>query len=725
MTITIAFKCFLSLCFINIVHLTVLDSADEPNSEDENDEEEKNNESENENDDSSTSDVKEGSENENTDIKVNDFLSSTQAMQHDSQEATVNSDVNAMQYKKRILVCGICLESDENENDEILECDNCGITVHEGCYGVIDQDVDDDESDSDAPTEPWFCELCKAGLKESPYCELCPNRGGIYKQTDTGKWVHLICALYTPYVGFRDISRLQTIILEDIKPYMWGSKDCLLCVDENFSRTGVCIGCDAGLCKTTFHVTCAQRNGFLSDIPDKENANDDEVPELLYAHCKLHSVKIDMRKRKSSWLAFQSHMSKFKPTEDEQDKERIASALIRAKKSFAEFRLNVVISKPPPQEYPRLLSSCPEACVLLARKAEVLGLVQDPQYNLAAAVVSGKIVKGEANFSAEYVMHFFKREMEIRSLEYSIKNSGPTLLKLKNEEKMLTSETQKMQLDLDNAKTLRSSLIQSHQTLYENLCKLSSKTLKLPKVLQVKKKRDTDQKINEVAELLTAIVNKCAACASVDDQHLLTQCSICKNFYHLGCVDPPLTRMPKTSGKWQWRCTECDSSDESEAELVNDSSNLAGRKKRVSKEPEKFNANPSKEKNEKSEETRKRKSSIKESKITPKKMKKLIKSENTKENSTKTRVRKPRKSIDSKRKDELLPNCCICNDEGDKNSLVQCDQCKKCYHFKTCLNPPCSKTPKAKYYGWICEDCDESEDDEAEGRKETEEKDMD
>ena len=106
-------------------------------------------------------------------------------------------------------------------------------------------------------------------------------------------------------------------------------------------------------------------------------------------------------------------------------------------------------------------------------------------------------------------------------------------------------------------------------------------------------------------------------------------------------------------------------------------------------------------------------------------MKKLIKSENTKENSTKTRVRKPRKSIDSKRKDELLPNCCICNDEGDKNSLVQCDQCKKCYHFKTCLNPPCSKTPKAKYYGWICEDCDESEDDEAEGRKETEEKDMD
>lgn len=31
-----------------------------------------------------------------------------------------------------------------------------------------------------------------------PVCELCPNSGGIFKETDVGKWVHLICALYAP-----------------------------------------------------------------------------------------------------------------------------------------------------------------------------------------------------------------------------------------------------------------------------------------------------------------------------------------------------------------------------------------------------------------------------------------------------------------------------------------------------------------------------------------------
>jgi hypothetical protein len=29
-------------------------------------------------------------------------------------------------------------------------------------------------------------------------CELCPVVGGVYKETDVGRWVHLVCALYVP-----------------------------------------------------------------------------------------------------------------------------------------------------------------------------------------------------------------------------------------------------------------------------------------------------------------------------------------------------------------------------------------------------------------------------------------------------------------------------------------------------------------------------------------------
>ena len=37
------------------------------------------------------------------------------------------------------LVCGCCLGQSSNDANEIVECDSCGISVHEGCYGVIEE----------------------------------------------------------------------------------------------------------------------------------------------------------------------------------------------------------------------------------------------------------------------------------------------------------------------------------------------------------------------------------------------------------------------------------------------------------------------------------------------------------------------------------------------------------------------------------------------------------
>ena len=71
-------------------------------------------------------------------------------------------------------------------------------------------------TESSASTEPWFCDSCKANA--SPVCELCPNDGGIFKETDNGRWVHLVCALYTPSVAFGDVDRLAHITLYEM-PY--------------------------------------------------------------------------------------------------------------------------------------------------------------------------------------------------------------------------------------------------------------------------------------------------------------------------------------------------------------------------------------------------------------------------------------------------------------------------------------------------------------------------
>lgn len=49
-------------------------------------------------------------------------------------------------------------------DDEIVECDNCGVAVHEGCYGISDTQSAA-STESSASTEPWFCDACKAGVK--------------------------------------------------------------------------------------------------------------------------------------------------------------------------------------------------------------------------------------------------------------------------------------------------------------------------------------------------------------------------------------------------------------------------------------------------------------------------------------------------------------------------------------------------------------------------------
>lgn len=151
------------------------------------------------------------------------------------------------------LVCCACLGDRSDDTNEIVECDGCKITVHEGCYGVSES-VSVSSTISSCSTEPWFCEACKANVKD-PDCELCPNRGGIFKETDCGKWVHLVCALYVPGVAFGEVDQLTMVTLFEMQYNKWGAKPCSLCEDERFARTGVCIGCDAGMCKTYFHVT--------------------------------------------------------------------------------------------------------------------------------------------------------------------------------------------------------------------------------------------------------------------------------------------------------------------------------------------------------------------------------------------------------------------------------------------------------------------------------------
>ncbi len=69
------------------------------------------------------------------------------------------------------------------------------------------------------------------------------------------RWVHVVCILYTPNIEYVEPNRLSGVTLDQLSTSRWGNKVCQLCFDAHMNRTGVCIGCDAGLCKSSFHVT--------------------------------------------------------------------------------------------------------------------------------------------------------------------------------------------------------------------------------------------------------------------------------------------------------------------------------------------------------------------------------------------------------------------------------------------------------------------------------------
>lgn len=85
---------------------------------------------------------------------------------------------------------------------------------------------------------------------------------GLFKETNYGKWVHLVCALYIPGIRFEEVNIMKTVILFSNSPPRWGIKRCNLCEDEKFAFTGVTIKCDAGMCKSNFHVTWYNKHFF-------------------------------------------------------------------------------------------------------------------------------------------------------------------------------------------------------------------------------------------------------------------------------------------------------------------------------------------------------------------------------------------------------------------------------------------------------------------------------
>ena len=189
-------------------------------------------------------------------------------------------------------ICCICNNGDVEQNQFLLKCEQCNVTVHQNCYGAQIKELYN-----------WVCDACKEMTKEDVYnleCFLCPVKGGAFKKIelptestfyknvidykhnknqlpqsnyniiipkkDYNKaqfaWAHLSCALWNPKINLKNYEKKTGIYIENIT-YEDFNSYCELCKKSNCGPT---IKCNNDSCNLYYHPECARINNCCLEV---------------------------------------------------------------------------------------------------------------------------------------------------------------------------------------------------------------------------------------------------------------------------------------------------------------------------------------------------------------------------------------------------------------------------------------------------------------------------
>lgn len=140
--------------------------------------------------------------------------------------------------------CAICDDGDCENTNAIVFCDGCDLAVHQECYGV-----------PFIPEGQWLCRKCQLIGRGTPTCIFCPNTDGAFKQTNSLRWSHLLCAIWIPEVSLGNTTFMEPVMDVEKVPRPRWKLTCYICRQ----KMGACIQCGNKNCFVAFHVTCARR----------------------------------------------------------------------------------------------------------------------------------------------------------------------------------------------------------------------------------------------------------------------------------------------------------------------------------------------------------------------------------------------------------------------------------------------------------------------------------
>ncbi|KAI0910430.1 hypothetical protein F4823DRAFT_590172 [Ustulina deusta] len=177
--------------------------------------------------------------------------------------------------------CAICDDGDCENTNAIVFCDGCDLAVHQECYGV-----------PFIPEGQWLCRKCQLIGRGVPTCIFCPNSDGAFKQTNSSKWAHLLCAMWIPEVTLGNHTFMEPVMdVEKVPKSRW-KLTCYICNQQ----MGACIQCGNKACYQAFHVTCARRARLFLRMKNSSGALDvldgsTNLKALCDKHCPSEYAK--------------------------------------------------------------------------------------------------------------------------------------------------------------------------------------------------------------------------------------------------------------------------------------------------------------------------------------------------------------------------------------------------------------------------------------------------
>ncbi|CAK4084669.1 unnamed protein product [Aphanomyces euteiches] len=178
------------------------------------------------------------------------------------------------------LWCRVCYSDQGFDDDPIVQCEKCKCSVHKFCYGI--EKVPEGDL-------PWYCDLCEANMSAETLpksCIMCPLEisEAAFKETVDGKWVHVVCALWSRGVEFEDVARMKG--LKNVQSTMDAMEDaqkaapCAICEETSGSK----IKCCRNGCEISFHALCGRQTYGVYDMYMNDAGN-------LRSFCKDHRPK--------------------------------------------------------------------------------------------------------------------------------------------------------------------------------------------------------------------------------------------------------------------------------------------------------------------------------------------------------------------------------------------------------------------------------------------------